>query len=165
MWSILSDKRVKKDIHNFSDGLNIIKQMNTVAYKYNGKAGNPDNGKEYVGIIAQEVQEYAPYMIEARSVKLDENDSEETELLQYNGSTLTYVLVNAVKEQQEVIEAQQAEIETMKAKNQALQTKVSEVDELKAENQKIKADNEKQQAEIENIKAMLGMNNEIAKNK
>ena len=48
---------------------------------------------------------------------------------------------------------------------EALQTKVGEVDVLKAEKLEMKANNEKQQAEIENIKAMLGMNNEIVKNK
>ena len=125
--------------------------MNTVSFKYNGKAGHDDNGKEYVGIIAQEVQEYAPYMLKTVKKKLNEDDQEETELLMYDGSALLYILVNAVQEQQTIIEA-------MKAQNEALQTKVGEVDVLKAAN-------EKQQAEIENIKAMLGMNNEIVKNK
>ncbi len=72
--------------------------------------------------------------------------------------SLTPLLVQAVQEQQAIIDAQQAEIETIKSQNEALQTKVDEVDVLKA-------DNEKQQAEIESIKAMLGMNNEIVKNR
>jgi len=144
LWAGFSDRRVKKDIVDFSDGLNIISQMNTISYKYNGKAGNPDDGKEYVGIIAQEVQEYAPYMLETVKIKLNEEDKEESDVLMYDGSALTYILVNAVQEQQAIIDAQQAEID-------ALQTKVDEMDVL--------------QAELETIKTMLGMNNEIAENK
>ncbi|MCP4090939.1 MAG: hypothetical protein GY746_14285 [Gammaproteobacteria bacterium] len=49
------------------------------------------------------------------------------------------------------VEAQQAEIDALKSQNRLLQTKVNEMDVLKAE--------------MENIKTMLGMNNEIVKNK
>ncbi len=63
------------------------------------------------------------------------------------------------------VEAQQAEIDALKSQNESLQTKVDEMDVLKAENIEMKTDNEKQQAEIESIKAMLGMNNEIAPQK
>jgi len=64
---------------------------------------------------------------------------------------LTSVLVNAIQEQQEIIE-------NLKASNTQLQARAKDVDALKVENTEMKA-------EIENIKAMLGMNNEIAKNK
>ncbi len=148
VWMMFSDKRLKKEIKDFSDGLNIIEQMNTVSFKYNGKGDHAENGKEYVGIIAQEVQEYAPYMIESTSKKLEVSDTQETDLLMYDGSALTYILVNAVKEQQQIIEA--------------LQTKVNELNVLKAENVEMKAAYKKQQAEIENIKSILGMNNKIA---
>ncbi|MCP4183055.1 MAG: hypothetical protein GY761_07025, partial [Hyphomicrobiales bacterium] len=62
-----------------------------------------------------------------------------------------FALINAIKEQQEIIDSQQADINAMKVQNEALQTKADDVDALKAE--------------IENIKTMLGMNNEIVKNK
>jgi cell shape-determining protein MreC len=53
-----------------------------------------------------------------------------------------------MQEQQVLIENQQEEIDSLKSNNKGLQTKLSEMDELKAE--------------IENIKSLLGINNEIA---
>ncbi len=156
-WTSTSDRRLKQNITDFSDGLKEVLAINPVTYNFNEQSGY-DTEPEYVGVIAQELKEVAPYM-----VSTFEKDG--TDFLNVDPSALSFMLVNAVQEQQAIIDAQQAEIETMKAKNQALQSKVSEVEVLKVENQKIKADNEEQQAEIENIKAMLGMNNEIAKNK
>ena len=127
LWAVFSDQRLKKDIRNFSDGLNIIQQMNTVAFKYNGKAGHKADGKEYVGIIAQEVQEYAPYMIDRTLKKLNEDDAEDTELLMYDGSALLYILVNAVQEQQAIIEAQEAELE---AKDKDLEERIKTIEAL-----------------------------------
>ena len=151
LWLAFSDKRVKKDIKDFSDGLNIIEQMNTVSFQYNGKAGNPENGQEYIGIIAQEVQEYAPYMLETVKKKLNEDDEEETDLLMYDGSALTYILVNAVKEQQELIDVHQATMEVQQAEIETLKARANEVVELKAE--------------METLKAMFKLNNEVARNK
>jgi hypothetical protein len=103
-WLALSDRRVKKNIIPFSDGLNVLMQIEPVRFQYNGKAGYRDDGKEYVGVIAQDVQEYAPYMIDTVKKNLDEKDREQTDLLMYDGSALSYILVNAMQEQQEMIE-------------------------------------------------------------
>ena len=94
---------------NFTDGLDTIRQINPVFFKYNGKAGYPDDGQEHVGVIAQEAQPHAPYMFEIVPTKLNEDDDEETDLLTYDSTALTYILVNAVKEQQKIIEALQNE--------------------------------------------------------
>ena len=61
------------------------------------------------------LQEYAPYMLETVKKKLNESDEEESDILMYNGSALTYILVNAVQEQQEIIEKQKEDYETLKA--------------------------------------------------
>jgi hypothetical protein len=119
-WSVFSDQRLKKDIRNFSDGLNIIEQIRPVSFKYNSRFANADDGKEYVGVIAQEVEAYAPYMLETVRVKLNENDMEETDVLMYDGSALTYILVNAVQEQQAIIDHQDAEIQILQNELQSV---------------------------------------------
>ena len=62
-WDITSDKRLKKDISSFTAGLSIIALIKPVKFRYNGLCGFSDK-KENVGIIAQEIMEIAPYMVE-----------------------------------------------------------------------------------------------------
>ena len=100
LWWAFSDRRLKKDITSFNEGLDVLMEIDPVRFKYNGLGGNKDDGKEYIGVIAQDVQEVAPYMINSVFKKLNETDTEQTELLMYDGTALTYVLVNAIKEQQ-----------------------------------------------------------------
>ena len=114
-WATFSDKRLKKNINEFSDGLDKLMQINPVSFQYNGLAGYTNDSTTFVGVIAQDVEKVAPYMIEHVQKKLNENDSVNTDLLMYDGSALTYILVNAVKEQQTIIEAQKKEIEVLKA--------------------------------------------------
>ncbi len=103
-WATFSDKRVKKDITEFKDGLALIAKIKPVRFRYNGLGGNTDDGKDYVGVIAQDVQPIAPYMVNSVRKKLKDTDSADTELLMYDGSALTYILVNAIKEQQRIID-------------------------------------------------------------
>jgi len=156
-WSNASDRRLKQDINSYTDGLQQLLAIRPVTYRYNEKSGH-DTEPEYVGVIAQELQQVAPYMVSTF-------DKDEEEYLNVDPSAMIYMAINAIQEQQDIIDAQQKEIEAMKTQNQTLQTEVNEVDVLKDENLKMKAAYEKQQAEIEQIKAMMGINNEIAKNK
>ncbi len=108
-WTVASDRRLKKDIKPFTEGLATIKKINPVWFKYNGKGGQPNDGKYYAGIIAQEVQEVAPYMINT----FTDNETN-VEYLNYNGNAMTYLLINSVKEQQQLIDEQHVVIETLK---------------------------------------------------
>lgn len=108
-WTIASDRRLKKDIKPFTDGLDMIKKINPVWFRYNGLGGLPDDGKNYTGIIAQEIKEIAPYMIDTFKDKATDN-----EYLNYNGNAMTYILINAVKEQQSMINDQQSVIDLLK---------------------------------------------------
>ncbi len=119
LWNTPSDRRVKKDITPYSSGLELIKQLNPVKFKYNGKGGTTDNGKELVSFIAQEIEqipELAPLMVSKSNMKLEETDASETEVLSLNTSALQFVLVNAIKEQQKQIEELKAEIQELKKK-------------------------------------------------
>ena len=147
IWGTFSDSRVKKEVSKFNDGMNIIRQINPVTFKYNGLAGYNDDGKQYVGIIAQDIQKIAPYMIEKKKKKLHESDSATTDLLMFDGSALSYILVNAAKEQQNIIDSLQAE-------NNAIH---KEVNDLKTANLIQQTINSSLQAEIEKINQQIGL--------
>ncbi|MCS3530017.1 tail fiber domain-containing protein [Chryseobacterium sp. JUb7] len=109
-WGTFSDKRVKKEIVEFRDGLNVITQLRPVTYKYNEKSGYKDLDKQYVGFIAQEVEKAAPYMVNiiddsAKSGLKDKRELDE--------SALTKILVNAVREQQKEIEDLKLQVKEM----------------------------------------------------
>jgi len=120
-WTISSDIRLKKDISPFTDGLEVVMNINPVRYHYNGLANLPTD-KEGIGIIAQEIQKVAPYTVGTYKTKLNQEDASETELLNFNSHALTFVTINAIKElnkqNQELkktVEAQQTEISNLKS--------------------------------------------------
>ena len=117
-WTVSSDRRLKKDISPYKHGLNELLEINPVWFTYNGKAGMPnDTG---IGVIAQELQKIAPYMVsEWKYTPTDEITGKalgesETYLGVDNGA-MTYMLINAIQEQQEMIEELKAEIEKLKS--------------------------------------------------
>jgi hypothetical protein len=105
-WSIASDSRLKQNINPYTQGLQQLLQIKPVTYNYNEKSGF-DTKPEYVGIIAQDLQKIAPYMVSTVKRK-------DAEYLSVDNSAMTYMLINAVKEQQQQIELLKAEIELLK---------------------------------------------------
>lgn len=85
-WTNPSDQRLKKNIRDYTDGLSEVLRLRPVYYQYN-EASEYDTAEEYVGVLAQELQEIAPYMV-------SEN---KTGFLDVNNSAMTYMLINAVK--------------------------------------------------------------------
>lgn len=116
-WAGTSDARLKKDVLPYSEGLAELLKIRPVTYHYNEISGY-DQEKEYVGVIAQELQEVAPYMVFSAEFKDSGN-----EYLHVDNSAMTYMLINSVKEQQATIEALSAKIEAMDATIKALQNK------------------------------------------
>jgi hypothetical protein len=155
-WGTFSDRRVKKDVTSFTDGISLLNKINPVRFKYNGLAGYTNDGKEHVGVIAQEVNEVAPYMISTVKKKLNETDATESELMMYDGSALTYILVNAVKEQQQMIDSLQSSVAERNKKIVELEASLTK---LKASSDEV----ENLKAEIENIKKILGVEAKAAK--
>lgn len=95
-WTIPSDARLKEDIRDLELGLHHLLQVRPVRFRYNGKAGT-EPGAAGVGIVGQEMEKIFPDMVQhVKNPMRDELDGDE--LLVYNASALTYVLVNAVKE-------------------------------------------------------------------
>lgn len=106
-WTNASDRRLKNQISPYKDGLSTLLTINPVTYHYNEKSGF-DTSIEYVGVIAQELKEIAPYMVGSF-------EQDGTNYLDVNNSAMTYMLINSVKEQQSQLEALKAENATLKA--------------------------------------------------
>jgi hypothetical protein len=120
-WQASSDQRLKDVRGNFTPGLDVL-QLNAV--KYNYKKDNPRNHEsdiEYIGFIAQDVEKILP---EAVSVGSDG-------YLNLDMHVVNVALLNAVKEQQALIESLQAE-------NARLSSSIAALAELKAEVEAIK---------------------------
>lgn len=93
-WAGYSDQRLKQDIEPYTNGLAYLLQVNPVWFRYNQISGF-DTAPKYVGILAQELQQTAPYMVTATAKKMaDGTDG----YLQVDNSAMTYMLINAVKE-------------------------------------------------------------------
>ncbi len=134
-WAVFSDARLKTDVSPFADGLDLVKKINPVWFRYNGKAGLPTD-KKYVGIIAQEMQKIAPYTVS--TVTYNERETKgidptkgtvdgkpvkvtPTDYLSFDPSSLDFILINAIKQQQQMIENQNVNIELLKKQVEELQ--------------------------------------------
>ena len=100
-WTTSSDARLKRNVSDYTPGLNEVLRIRPVKYQYNELSGyNTD--EEFVGVIAQEMQEVAPEMV-------DSFEREGSEYLSVDNSAMTYMLVNAVKELNNRIETLERE--------------------------------------------------------
>ena len=94
-WTVASDRRLKENIKPYKGGLSDVLEIAPVWFTYNGKAGMPkDTG---VGIIAQDLQRIAPYMVSEWTYEDSKVGNKENYLGVDNGA-MTYMLINAVKE-------------------------------------------------------------------
>ncbi len=126
VWTVASDKRLKTNVKPFTDGLNLIQKINPIWFTYNGKAGMPnDTG---VGTLAQEFQKIAPYMVKPWQYNDDEKGISES-YLGIDYGPLTFVIVNAIQEQQEIIVNQNNKITKQQEANKNLQQEINSLKE------------------------------------
>ncbi len=154
-WDIPSDIRLKENVTDFTDGLEVIRQIDPISYEYNGKAGTI-KGQKAIGISAQKMLKAAPYTVKRDGNK---NAKKGTGFLSYNGTAVRYILINAVKEldnkQQESEEALKYEVET-------LQSEVIElsqtIEEFRTALQVLRPIDNKQTRSLQRGQAVLGQN-------
>jgi hypothetical protein len=105
-WSVTSDARMKDNVLPYTDGLSTLLNIKPVKFHYNALSGY-DTKPEYVGVLAQDIKSIAPYMVGSFQKKGE---------TYYNvdNSAMTYMLINAVKEQQLIIDKQQQQIDELK---------------------------------------------------
>jgi hypothetical protein len=90
-WNNLSDGRLKENVTTISDALEKVKKLRGVTYDW--MESNEYSKKNKIGFIAQEVNEVLPEVVD---------DTGEYMTMQY--APITALLVEAVQEQQEIIE-------------------------------------------------------------
>ena len=104
--AVTSDKRLKKNIKKYRKGLDLVMKINPVSFEYNGKAGITTKGKR-IGVLAQEIKEIAPYLVgEYKYVHEDWKKSSkiEEDYLYVQDDAFQFILINAIKEQQTLID-------------------------------------------------------------
>ena len=125
-----SDARLKTEITPLNNTLDKIAQIN--GYYYQWKDAEQRGNQRQLGVIAQEVQKVYPEL-----VKEDENG-----ILSVNYAQMTAVLLEAIKEQQKLIQNSETRITELESNNQLLQK-----------------DNTSLKSDIRIIKEHLGLNN------
>jgi trimeric autotransporter adhesin len=116
-WTVVSDKRLKENVKGFSDGLAAVRGINPVTFHYNANSGY-DTKPEYVGVLAQDLQQVAPYMVQ--QTQITDETGKANDYLAVDFGAMDFVLVNAVKELD-------AELQLQKAENEALRTALAEM--------------------------------------
>ncbi|MBO4603461.1 MAG: tail fiber domain-containing protein [Salinivirgaceae bacterium] len=132
-WNITSDGRLKKDVQQLSGALDKVLKLRGVSFYWKNREemaaakGVPADSLNYnydsnkhIGVIAQELEKEYPELVNT--------DGDGFKSVEY--STLTPILIEAIKEQQDIIDAQNKKIEELEAK-------AKEVDELKAQMEEI----------------------------
>ena len=105
---VTSTKSAKKNISSMDYGLEEVLQMNPARYYYNG-LGNTDTKREHFGVIAEEMAKIVPEAVIGYTHNDVDTDTQ-TDMLAVDEGMIKFILINAIQDQQELIEAQAAQI-------------------------------------------------------
>ena len=114
-WANPSDIRLKDNVQDFTKGLTELLQVNVKTWEYNGKGGTVE-GTKGIGVIADEIQTILPETVDTYKAKLNTNDADDTDIKRFDATEITWLLVNAIQEQQTIINDLKARIETLETK-------------------------------------------------
>jgi len=101
---VSSDKRLKNNINPIPNSLEIVKNLNGVFFKWNE---TPNQEMRDIGLIAQNVQQHIPELV---------FENEQNGYLGVHYRKIPALLIEAIKEQQEIIEDLQTRIERLEHK-------------------------------------------------
>ena len=134
--SASSDFRLKKDIQPLDGALDKVLKLRGVSFYWKSKEdmaaakGKDVNNMSYgyskdkqIGVIAQEIEEVLPELVVT--------DNEGFKSVKYEN--LTPVLIEAVKEQQSIIDAQNQKIENQQSKIESLEAQMEEMKKMMEE--------------------------------
>lgn len=139
--SVSSDERLKNIQGTFSRGISDIKGISPISYKWKNDTGY-DTVSVYYGFSAQNVQENIP-----EAVGLDSKG-----YLTLNDRPIIATLINAVKEQQQIIEAQNKRVELLEA---GMRNRDQTMDVLKVENEQLRLKAQDMNKRIESLENHL----------
>jgi hypothetical protein len=126
-WLVFSDSRLKAIQGRFDAGLKEILGLTPIRYRYSKEnpLAIPDEG-EHIGFSAQEVQQVIPDAVFENSKGY----------LMVNNDPILWAMLNAIKEQQKIIEGQEQQIEDLQNKAVGVETikaRLAEMDDLRAQ--------------------------------
>lgn len=122
-WGVFSDRRVKTVTGEFTDGLNVVQRLRPVLFHYNERAPFKTDGQQ-IGLIAQELELVAPYMVtthESGDIK---------DLREVNNQAYVFLLINAVHEQQAMIDEMRTSMAKLEASNTQLRNENQQQNEV-----------------------------------
>jgi hypothetical protein len=100
-WAAFSDGRLKNVLGSFSAGLAEVLRLNPIRYRYKEQnALGIRDAEEHVGFVAQDVQKVIPEAV----------TTNDRGYLLVTGDPILWAMLNAIKEQQAVIEKQHDQI-------------------------------------------------------
>ena len=117
VYAYASDKRLKTNIRPIDNAINKVKLLNGIFYKWNDLANSLaeyNTDKDLVGLFAQDVQEVLPQAVRPAPFDQENGVSKSGEnylTIQYE--KLVPLLIEAIKEQQVLIESQQKQIDQL----------------------------------------------------
>ncbi len=115
-WLSLSDRRKKQNIQTINGALDKVLKLRGVSFDWK----DPEMKGHQIGFIAQEAKEVIPEVVLG---------SEET-VYSMKYAPITAVLVEAVKEQQQLINNQQNKIDLLEKENKELEERLKKLEEL-----------------------------------
>jgi hypothetical protein len=139
-----SDKRLKKNINTLDDALERVLNLRGVSFNWK------ENDQGEMGFIAQEVEEQEPLLVETSAAN---------GMKSVKYGNIVALLVEAIKEENKVVEENNKKLSTMQNGLKHVEKKVlelsREVSSLKDDNKKLQDENHELKKEIELIKKHL----------
>ncbi|MBT8233671.1 MAG: T9SS type A sorting domain-containing protein [Saprospiraceae bacterium] len=126
---LTSDLRLKNNVSEFKGGLKEVLQINPINYEFNGKGGF-ETGKPYVGYGAQELQEIAPYLVHDFQIEKENADGilkSSESYLKIDPMAVQVLLVNAIKDQNELIVDKEERIAELEGEVSDLKNQMEEI--------------------------------------
>uniref|UniRef100_UPI0040495640 tail fiber domain-containing protein n=1 Tax=Fulvivirga sp. TaxID=1931237 RepID=UPI0040495640 len=142
----LSDKRFKKDVAPISDGLDKILALQGITYNWDNTLNpslNLDN-KNHIGFLAQDVEKVLPQIVHTG------DDELKTKRVEY--SSVVPVLVEAIKDQQQIIDSQKQQIENLTVKLKEMEVTNKSIQSVEASTQ---TQLDQMKAQIDKLTAIL----------
>jgi len=124
--SVTSDKRLKKGISNYKKGLEEVLKINPKVYSYTGEA-RTSTTREYIGVLAQDLEEIVPEFVSTHTYQEYSDNGEivsEKDYLKVHDSELKYLMINAIKDQQRIIDVQDQKITALEEKINQIMTNI-----------------------------------------
>jgi len=117
-WVASSDKRLKRNIHTIPDALDKVQKLRGINFEW--KEDSPVEPGVRMGFIAQEAEKVIPEVV---------SKSGEYYTMQY--APITALLVEAIKEQQRIIDRQEKKLEELEMLKKELELLKNEMERLK----------------------------------